>query len=606
MKLPSLTQIISSARRTLWRFPLSLSAAFLGTIAALLIADQEANRPPWWSPVNNVLIACTLGIALSAVIVLLGERLRVRRLPLLLWQLGGVLFLVLYGLTLPRDIYGPPLFYGIRHWMLLAGVHLLVAFVPFARAGEENGFWQYNRSLFLGGLTSALYSAVLWGGLSLALAAVSHLFDIEVRGVRYFQLWIIIVGIFNTWFFLAGVPENLENLQKETLYPKGLKLFTQYVLIPLVSVYLLILYAYSIKILLEWSWPKGWVADLVLGFSVTGILALLLVHPIRDLVENVWMKHFARFFYVAEVPLVILLSLAIWRRVSEYGITENRYFVIGLALWLAAVVVYFLLWRAPSIKLIPASLCAMILLGSFGPWGAFAVSERSQVMRLEGVLQKSGILKDGKVVKPEHRIPFEDAQEISSIVRYLSMVHDFSALQPWFKADVAALSGDGAAATLVASWLGVQYIPEWQARQRNIERFSAKSSGAVDISGFETLVRFSALKPGSTPVKLSSPPWANIEIALVGRGLRIVAQQEGGALDTINVDLIVLTKTLLREEQNLSDVPPEALSTEARGREVLVKVFLDHLEARTTGESFDLQWAGGEIALKRVAPPGVR
>ena len=46
------------------------------------------------------------------------------------------------------------------------------------------------------------------------------------------RLWIVIAGVFETWFFLAGVPKNLEELDESDDYPKGLKIFTQYVLLP--------------------------------------------------------------------------------------------------------------------------------------------------------------------------------------------------------------------------------------------------------------------------------------------------------------------------------------------------------------------------------------
>jgi predicted Na+-dependent transporter len=65
--------------------------------------------------------------------------------------------------------------------------------------------------------------------------------------------------IFNTWFFLAGIPLDLEEIDKEVKYEKVIKLFAQFVLIPVTSIYLLILYAYEIKILFDWELPNGWV-----------------------------------------------------------------------------------------------------------------------------------------------------------------------------------------------------------------------------------------------------------------------------------------------------------------------------------------------------------
>ena len=47
-------------------------------------------------------------------------------------------------------------------------------------------------------------------------------------------------------------------------------------------------------------------------------------------------------------------SLAIWKRVDQYGITERRYFLIVLSLWLAGIAVYYTVRRSRSIAVIPA------------------------------------------------------------------------------------------------------------------------------------------------------------------------------------------------------------------------------------------------------------
>ncbi len=104
----------------------------------------------------------------------------------------------------------------------------------------------------------------------------------NIPGKRYVELWILINGMFMTLFFLAGIPPDLDSLDASTDYPKSIRIFAQHILFPLVIVYLVILYAYLAKILIVWDWPQGWVSKLILGFSATGILSLLLLHPIRD------------------------------------------------------------------------------------------------------------------------------------------------------------------------------------------------------------------------------------------------------------------------------------------------------------------------------------
>jgi hypothetical protein len=135
-------------------------------------------------------------------------------------------------------------------------------------------------------LTSVLYSGVLYLGLAAAIAATRFLFNLTFEYKIYSTLFVWIAGIYNTLYFLSGIPANTTGLQSEQSYPKGLKVFTQYVLIPLATVYLVILLAYEVKILFQWHLPKGYVSNLILGYAVFGLLAILLVYPLREQEEN--------------------------------------------------------------------------------------------------------------------------------------------------------------------------------------------------------------------------------------------------------------------------------------------------------------------------------
>ena len=212
-------------------------------------------------------MSCYLAMLLFIAISIYSERRNLNRIVAILLSLAGIAIIIGYYFSLP------PQFMTIsftRFVLFTIALHLLIAFIPFLSKGEVNGFWQYNKIIFLRILTSALYTVVLYLGLSLALLAIEKLFNVNIRGKIYTDLWILLAGIFNTWFFLSGLPANFAELELKKDYPKGLKIFTQYVLLPLISVYLLILYAYMFKIIINAQWPVGWVSYLVIGFSIAG------------------------------------------------------------------------------------------------------------------------------------------------------------------------------------------------------------------------------------------------------------------------------------------------------------------------------------------------
>ena len=212
-------------------------------------------------------------------------------------------------------------------------------------------------------------------------------------------------------------------------------------LIPLATIYVIILLAYEVKILIEWRLPKGYVSNLIIAYAEFGILSILLVYPIREKAENKWLKIYARYFYVLLIPLIVLLFLAILARVKPYGVTPERYFLIVLDIWLAFITAYFLLSKKQSIKMIPASLCVLTLLSAYGPQSAFPVSNWSQTHIVVGIFKKYNAFHDGKLqpVKAD-KISEKDATNALAKLQYLTDNDAWESLQPYMSKNLAAVN----------------------------------------------------------------------------------------------------------------------------------------------------------------------
>jgi hypothetical protein len=376
MKFPSIQTLVAGFISVVRRFPLEMLSAVTGTTTAMIMAEENLEGV---DRLVRLLFCSNLGLVLFLSFTVLGES---KSFPaksrVVLRLFGGLLLFLIYFLLEPVDQDTT----AFRFGFLFVAFHLLVSFAPFLYRGSVEGFWEYNKQLFLRILTAGLYSSVLYAGLAVALVSTDALFDFDIRDEIYQHLLFLVFGIFNTSFFLAGVPAKWEALEERQLYPKGLKIFTQYVLIPLATIYLGILIAYEGKLIAEWTLPKGLVSSLVLGYAVYGILSILLVHPIRFDQGNRWMRTFSRLFYLLLIPLIVLLVIAVWTRVHQYGITESRYILIVLSFWLTGITIYFLSSRLQNMKVIPVSLCLLSLLSAWGPQSASSVSRQSQIKRL--------------------------------------------------------------------------------------------------------------------------------------------------------------------------------------------------------------------------------
>jgi len=362
--------------------------------------------------------------------------------------------------------------------VLSLSLHLLVSFAAFLpKKYNQESFWEFNKQLFLRILMSGLYSAVLFIGLALAIAAIKNLFDVEIYDTIFGHLFVVIAGLFNTLFFLSGVPEITPQNELELNYPKSLKNFTQYVLLPLISVYLIILIAYEIKIIVTFSLPKGWVSVLILVFAIFGILSFLLIHPIAKKTENLWMQSFNRWFYYLLIPLIGLLFWAIVYRISLYGFTPERYYVFATALWLTGIVAYFLVQKNPKIKYIPISLCVVALLTIIGPQSANTISKKSQLSRFESYMKKT---------KTE-KLSFEQEQDLSSIVSFLNTNYKAKIFLPFANEKLKELikkekhpsSGE------IVRALGFTYRSEYDTKTKSDFYYSSPNDYVENIHGYD-------------------------------------------------------------------------------------------------------------------------
>ncbi|MEJ2636432.1 MAG: DUF4153 domain-containing protein [Calditrichia bacterium] len=581
MKLPSLQMVLQDAVRTSQRFPFVLINAAIGTICAVILIDHEG--PAQTTVLFNILLAAILGIPLLTGLALFSEKQKFGKGMAITLLASGIALLVIYGCSVPSDLAEAPAIYILRMLFIVLALHLFVAFAPYFGPGEVNGFWQYNKTLLLRIITTLVYTVVLYAGLSLALAALDNLFGMNVPGKRYGELWFIILGLFNTWSFLAGIPKNLDQLEESTNYPKGIKIFAQYILFPLVLVYLIILYAYLAKILISWNWPQGWVGRLILGFSTTGIFSLLLLHPIRDREENRWIKSTSRWFYVVMIPLVIMLLLALWRRISEYGITEGRYIGVALGLWLGGIVIYFLLSSTKSIKTIPISLCVLALIISFGPWGAFRVSEKSQVHRLQEFLIKNKILVNNQIQKTSTAIPRDDSRQISSILSYLYDIHGYDRIQPWFreslKADSLGERLQSKEPALVAQLMSIEYIRGWHSGAGNDIQLSSDQGAVIDVQGYDRMLRRQYVSIEQNK-KFFSDLAFSYRVDTDLDTITFVAAPDGKLFDSLRIDLQPLFNQLLADygHFNVNNILPEKMMLYKENQNLKTKIFFRYIK----------------------------
>lgn len=495
-KIPSLRQLATGFASVLKRFPVVMAISLVGSVAFMLFIEvgyDELNSEWLRELYSRIILTSILGLTLSLSVALLVEQQQLSQTKAWLAQLAVMMVLVALSHFLhPIDFVAN----AFRFGFLIVAFHLMVSFAPFLKSGSVTSFWEYNKQLFLRILLSGLYSTVLYAGLCIAILSTNLLFNLKLDGEIYGHLAAVVYGLFNTAFFLAGIPTDWKSLEQTHAYPKGLKIFTQFVLIPLATIYLAILLAYELKVIVDWSLPKGLVASLVLGYAVYGILSILLVYPIRHDSDNRWISTFSRLFYVLLIPLIILLALAIYWRVSEYGITESRYVLVVLSVWLTGITVYFLFSKAQNIKVIPVSLCTVALLCTWGPQSANSLSIQSQTNQLIQLFEKNNAFTDNKLEKLADSVSSDDVDRARDIVNYLVDREGLKPLKPYLIVSLDSLEESKTRFGYGRRWrykeelqkvLGIQYRYD-----RDYEQYTALAmNDTISVKGYDSFIRVS-------------------------------------------------------------------------------------------------------------------
>lgn len=413
------------------RFPLAIISAVCFTIISIFQIHTGINETE--PELQRLMFSLAIGLPWLVFIHLFNEKYT----STTSYKYGvfgfGILFLIIIYIYIAPDFELERLQRPVRFLSFFLISHLLVSTVLFFKTNNLTTFWEFNKNLLLSWCAGALYVLVIFSGLVIALLAIDNLFEVALDSKYYIYLFLITACIYHPIYFLSSFPKLVELDKQEIAYSKAIRAIVYYIFIPMSILYFLILYAYGFKILVAWNLPKGWVSSLVLGFSGMGIFTYLLNYCLSDVEENKFSKVFKKYFYFALTPLVLLLFIAIYRRLSDYGFTPPRYFVFISGIWLILICFYFLISKSDNIKWIPISLVVVLFVGTMSPIDAFKISAASQKFRLISKLNELNVLTDGKIKESLIELKDDDKaalREMIQVIDETGFISNLSSIWP--------------------------------------------------------------------------------------------------------------------------------------------------------------------------------
>ena len=463
-----LKNIFAKLYLSLKRFPLTILLS--ASTYALLIAISEIN--PSTDTLNKIALVLALGIPLSLCINLFFEKREEKSFyKLLVCYLSGGLLLILYYFLFLNNI---GMVSTTRYTALSLSLYLGFLFIPYLI--KKDGFEMYIIIIFTGFFSTLIYSIVLYSGLSAILFTIDKLLGITILGKVYYYTGLFVVFIFALSYFLAGIPRKIEKINPIS-YPKLLRILLLYIVMPLLTAYTIILYIYFGKIMLTWHWPMGIVSNLVLWYSVIVAIFLFFITPISPKVS--FANKFLNFAPKIILPLLIMMFISIGIRINAYGVTENRYFVVILALWVFFIMLYYSFTKKLRNIIVPITLSIIMLISVFGPFSSYSISIMSQNNRFQKILIANSMLKDG-ILQSSTNISTKDKAAIISILGYFNNNHslkDINYLPKNFKLED------------MNKVLGFPFeSPSYESQDGFFNFMRNQSDNNIDIKGYDYLI----------------------------------------------------------------------------------------------------------------------
>ena len=272
-----------------------------------------------------------------------------------------------------------PKFWGANFIALL----VLLGF-PFEK--NNQGFTYRNfTNLFHLGLATAVWLLV-FGLVAAILFTITTLFNVEFSDSFYSHFYTSL-GIFTQPLFFLVFQQR--QAKSEMTLNRIFEILVNFVLAPALMIFTVLLYAYVVQIIFEGVLPKGMLANITLPYLLGG----LGVYALRSICAKARWETFFKFYpYLAIVPIV-LLWLAIDRRISAYAWTEQRIYLVALATAITIAYAILIVPKARQYRLISG----VVMVAIFAMTWVVKPQEiayKSQTVRFEQLLKKLN-LSDG-------------------------------------------------------------------------------------------------------------------------------------------------------------------------------------------------------------------
>ena len=407
----NLKKLLSHFKSGFERFPITIILTFMHFITGIYIAEVRNFQSDEFIEVNLLLFG---SIFITGMCEIIREKYFYEKNK---WLVRGiysfitlVLSIIFYVDYLQTNDYN-----NFKFWALIPISIILFVLIPILNKENKEKYLQSEFSDFI---ITYIFAAVLFVGIAIVLATVSYLFfssnnDFFFRLTMY-SFWFI-AEVFGASLFLSLLKKTDDDLENY-MFPSIFNLLIKFVIIPLIAIYTGVLYIYIAKTVISMRLPKGLISHLVLWYTAFSVIIMILITPFTQ--KDKFWGNFKKYFPYFSIPLIFTSLFAVFQRTYQYGITENRYYVLISIFWLLFCMILYI--RNMNVTGVFISLIICFIISVYTPLSAKNVSNFSQSQRLKRMLVKYRALKDGKISKITQKLTNRQGSQIHTTIQYIS------------------------------------------------------------------------------------------------------------------------------------------------------------------------------------------
>lgn len=429
----SLQNISATLQQLMRRFPVTVCLFVLLTLIFTYAINAESLSKPLERLLGTLSYFCSLGIFIDFGFSLWGEELasqKKRRIAeaacFVPWAAYCIWLFYYSELQLTTGFM-----LGNIAWV--TAIALLIPFVSFLRCREDLQAWHFLmaicRALFISGIVTFLMTLGLMG----LIYGAASLFELKVSD--HLTGTICVVCLILLWgiLFLALVPDGEKKHNSSPDMPPFLRNVVSWLLLPLLGCYIVVLYAYGISILVHWELPKGLLSTLVTAVMFGYLLCYTLLYP-KVLDRTSWQSRvLSRWLPVIALPLLVLMTVGVARRFTDYGITAQRLYLLTLLIWFYVVCILLIVLPEKRFRWLFLSFGGLFLLTSGHPFHFFRLTRPVIEAKIEKIIADNDMELpiSQYALKTNPNLPEKDADELYDALKYMRTYYSSQSVEQW-------------------------------------------------------------------------------------------------------------------------------------------------------------------------------